>query len=721
MNTYLIKLALLGSKGSIGRWIGIAVGLTAGTAMLLLLVAVHAAIDKRAARSGWIEAVTVPSVADAFSTKAVDPTSELIVARVPDRFGSQTIVRLDVAVTASDVEIPGIPVAPREGTYYASAELQSLIESQPIDALGGRYGAFVGRIDPEVLGAPDALVVLVGQTPATVTERAGAQALDGWPRPREGAPDAYQTILLLGAVGMIFPVLLFVLIVTRLGAAQRQERLATLSLLGAPRWKTAMLPGIEMAALSVIGCSFGAALYFVLTPVVARFQIGGGRFHLHDLLLAPGLVAAIAGGGVLLAVGTAMVGAIGTTPVLTGQSQHLREQPPGWWRLMPLTAGIAFLIAPSLLPNDDLAATEPLLLIGFLLVPIGIATLGALLTYAFAGFVLDRTGSAAGIIAASRMRAFPRAVSRSVSGLVIAIFLVSVFAGASSGIGDLLEVSEHPDRLPADALFQVLGYDRIDLVDLRNDPDVSAVFEIHALRHATQFEADEIPVAVSISDYDGLNRAWGTDGDVVTFDLSRYLEAGTDTNLIVEAYEGAPLGEPHALIVATRNGSAGLDRVRTRLQSDSAPVLGPLTRTDLADSSNRGLVEELTRLAYAGTFVTILIAGVSLAVSTIVAILDRARTFGLMRVMGMPGDVLRRVVIFEAALPIASVVLLAAVLGFLTAWLIVRNLTSGIGITIPEPGYFVAIGSGLAMAGFAVWASLNTIGRSAAMERPRFE
>jgi hypothetical protein len=71
----------------------------------------------------------------------------------------------------------------------------------------------------------------------------------------------------------------------------------------------------------------------------------------------------------------------------------------------------------------------------------------------------------------------------------------------------------------------------------------------------------------------------------------------------------------------------------------------------------------LSALACIGVFVAVVNAGISLAVSTAAAILDRKRMSGLMRLMGIPVSVLPRVIVREATVPLLAVLLLSVGVG----------------------------------------------------------
>ena len=111
-------------------------------------------------------------------------------------------------------------------------------------------------------------------------------------------------------------------------------------------------------------------------------------------------------------------------------------------------------------------------------------------------------------------------------------------------------------------------------------------------------------------------------------------------------------------------------------------------------------------------FVAVAIAGLSLAVAT-ASVLDRKRVLGLMRLMGMPVSVLRRIITREAAVPLLTVLLLSVGLGFLVAWLMVTFINDTYRVTWPAPDYFAALALSLSLllALGAVIATFSLIGQ----------
>ena len=178
---------------------------------------------------------------------------------------------------------------------------------------------------------------------------------------------------------------------------------------------------------------------------------------------------------------------------------------------------------------------------------------------------------------------------------------------------------------------------------------------------------------------------------------------------------------PVVIVLGTDGTPKAMDRARTLL-NNSGVTAHPATSTlDAGLQSSTRLIQGLAVLAYLGMFVAIAIAGLSLAVATASAVLDRKRVLGLMRLMGMPVSVLRRIITREAAVPLLTVLLLSVGLGFLVAWLMVTFIDDTYQMTWPEPGYFMALGLSLLLALGAVTATFGLIRRTSPMTATRFE
>ncbi len=744
MNPGLLKLAVVGSRSAYGRLAGIAGGVAVGVCLLLLLWGGANGLSARDDRGAWLRETGSPSVSS--PVEADDPAASGPATPVPltadtvlmetnpvEIFRDQLINRRDVAaLDSTTVDIPGIGNPPEPGRYYASPALQHLIESTPRDQLGDRFGTFAGTIDDAALPGPDSLVVVTGTTEAGLRQSGRAFLVsDFTTNPYGGSAAAYNTVLSIGAIAVFFPVLLLISIVTGLGAAQRRERFATLRLIGASPRVVARIATVETAIPSLIGAVMGVAMAVVLRPAAAQIPVNGTRMFAADL--ATGWVAGAAVVAVVVTASALVAGhrtaRAGIGPL--GVTRAVHEKTPTMWRAVPLLAGLAAMITAVLMIRVLDAGLpwleSPLLIGGFVLILAGIVVIGPWLTRLVSRIGLRQARSAAGVIAASRIQRTPVATFRSVSGLVIAVFVVSVFAGGSSIIEATEAPAARPGLLQATSLHATVGNG--------HTPDQAAetarqATELPGVRSATVgygpaalSERDAGPeIYLRAADAPGLGFEDIPATETVAVDMS-FLYYWTTQPL---ALTPAPAGKldglvPVVIVIGTDGTPEAMDRARTALNGSGITAIPAASPLDTKLQSSTRLVQGLAVLAYLGMFVAIAIAGLSLAVATAAAILDRKRVLGLMRLMGMPVSVLRRIVTREAAVPLLTVLLLSIGLGFLVAWLMVTFINDSYRVTWPAPEYFTALALSLLLALGAVVATFSLIRGNTAMTATRFE
>ena len=742
MNPGLLKLAAVGSRSSYGRLAGIAGGVAVGVCLLLLLWGGANGLSARDDRGAWLRETGRPAMAAPPTTD--DPTASgpatpvpltadtaLMEANPVEVFRDQLINRRDFAILGSTtVKIPGIGSPPAPGQYYASPALQRLIESTPRDELGDRFGRFAGTIDDAALPGPDSLIVVTGATEAELRQSGRAFLVSEFTtNPYGGSAAAYSTVLSIGAIAVFFPVLLLISIVTGLGAAQRRERFATLRLIGASPQVVSRIAAVETAVPSLIGAVLGVVLAVVLRPAVAQIPVNGTRMFVADLntgwAAAAAVVAVVVAASALVAAHRTARAGIGPL----GVTRAVHEKTPTMWRSVPLLAGLAAMITAVLLIRVlevRLPWLEsPLLIGGFVLVLVGIVVIGPWLTRLVSGVGLRQARSAAGVIAASRIQRTPVATFRSVSGLVIAVFVVSVFAGGSSIIESTKAPPAGPGLLQPTSLYATVGTGHTAgqvaeaAREAKELPGVrsAAVGYGPAVLSAPDSGPD---IYLRAADAPGLGFEDIPAAQIVAVDTSFLWTAQP---LALNPAPAANLGRmvPIVIVLGTDGTPEAMDRARTALNISGITAIPATSPLDLKLQSSTRLIQGLAVLAYLGMFVAIAIAGLSLAVATASAVLDRKRVLGLMRLMGMPVSVLRRIITREAAVPLLTVLLLSVGLGFLVAWLMVTFIDDTYRVTWPAPGYFMALGLSLLLALGAVTATFSLIRGNTAMTATRFE
>lgn len=177
------------------------------------------------------------------------------------------------------------------------------------------------------------------------------------------------------------------------------------------------------------------------------------------------------------------------------------------------------------------------------------------------------------------------------------------------------------------------------------------------------------------------------------------------------------------LVVATDGTTGSIERARTAvLGSGLRLALPPMTRAERTSSELLTSANRYAGLANLGILLATVISAVSLSVSTVAAILDRKRVLGLLRLMGMPVSTVRRVILAEAALPLATVFALCVGLGFLVAWCILVGLTEGRRtVSWPHPSYYVVLAVSLLLAAIAVVGTFRTARKNTGIAMTRFE
>ncbi|GIF39324.1 FtsX-like permease family protein [Actinoplanes xinjiangensis] len=728
--TRLAWLVTAGGRGAWGRLAGMAAGIAVGVALLLMLCGAYDGLASRAERSTWTSPNHGVDAGRLTGPATVPPADDvLLVSVVEDTFAGRAITRLDVASSpGSTATVPGIGRPPAIGTYHASPALAALIDGRPADQLGARYGSRAGLIADTALAGPDSLVVVTGTAVADLDPSRSSIGFGGEPygvwsvtglRGTAFPSTAYRTVAIIGAMAILLPVLILVGVVTRLGAAERAGRLAALRLIGATPRRVADIAAVEIGVTSFAGAVAGVALAWLLVPVAARVDVADGRFFPADLTAGPVTTVAVVLGVVVVATAVAWwrTARAGIGPL--GGSRSRPEHRPSAIGVLPLLVGVMEMVAVTVLAiaGSPLPGTDVLLILGFLLVAFGLLTSGPVLTYWVAGLGAGRSRTAAGVIAMNWIRRHPRATFRSVSGLVAALFMVSVFAAAVTTVRDDRVFAPVGDRIPESALVTNLGTRPGEVARASAEAArvagtagvTAAVIGSHHPEEGVVFTAgDAVRLGLTVPDGAGhvrVGNSWFEGGP-----LDVAATAAVDTT-------------PAILLVTTDGSTASIERARTAvLVSGLRLALPPTTPAERRVSGLQSWADRYAGLAALGIVVATVISAVSLAVSTVAAILDRRRVLGLLRLTGMPVSAIRRVIVAEAALPLATVFALCVGLGFLVAWCILAGLTQGRrSVSWPDPSYYAALGTSLLLAAAAVTATFRTARTNTGLAATRFE
>ena len=732
----LARLVIAGDRSS-RRLLGIVAGVMVGITVFLMLAAASQAFGERSRRSTWNQPVSANPTYLQPDTVLTPATAAI--ASTTDYYEGRVITIMLVAATPdTSVRVPGSDVVPRPGQYLASPALAELIDSAPADQLGERYGEQVGALSNDAVEGPDSLVAVIGAGQSQVLGRQGP----GMPPPQvvtelvghDYASQVWRIVAAIGAIATLVPVLLLIAIVTDLGAAQRAERFATLRLIGATPGQVARIAAAETAATTLLGALLGVVTYLALIPAAARIVINSSRFFPHDLLASPAVIAASVLGTTLGAAAVAWwrTRRAGIGPL--GASRERSERPPRLRSLLPLLTGLAGLTAVRVVSrgSEVSVTTIGLLLVGsFCLTMLGLLWAGPLLTSWSARLARRGARSAAQVISLGRLAQHPRAAFRAVGGLVIAVYVVTLFAVAITAAVGTAVPTQGAGYLPTTTLYTIAGpsdpSDPAAPADLetavRRLGDVEGVETVALARMEAprgsggsgdsgnqdkeQNRAGRLTLSVEDARALGAVDAQSDTGWVSV--SSRWLvDAAADPQPAEAPGEGPA---PTVLLAGTDGGAGALERARTLMETSGLNLtMYPITRNDRTAVMATAVENQFATLGYIGILIAAGVSTASLAVSTIASLLARRRVLSLLRLVGMPRDVLRRSVAYETLLPVAGVLALGIGAAVYTAWILVTG-TSSRSIGWPTGSYYAVVGACLALPGLAIVASARAAGR----------
>lgn len=391
---------------------------------------------------------------------------------------------------------------------------------------------------------------------------------------------------------------------------------------------------------------------------------------------------------------------------------------------------IGFVVTLPVLTDTEGDGAPWLLAAVMALLIVGIVIIGPWLTTGIGKVLTWTSRRAATTIAGHRLTAYPSASFRSISGLVLAVFLVTLISTLSAAtlarlpdpgrivlpagtvgteFGDQNSVPLSADRtnvlvarlraIPGVSAVVDLRTSAGSLPASRNDP-VRVVTRCATLRAAALADCPDPARTVSL---DARGLVDGNVGDIHTGDT-----AGVDSLPML------------GLLVTTDASAAAIESARTAIESatdDDAPTL-PWTVGELKGQNNHQ-VDQVTRIGNSILFVTLVIAGFSVAVSVTGGLVERKRPFALLRLAGMRSRELSQVLIVETAAPLVGIAGTSVLLGLAVAADVVR--VNHVPWVPPVASYWWTLAAGLTVALAVALAATIPLRRMTSLETARFE
>ncbi|MCP3782962.1 ABC transporter permease [Micromonospora sp. A3M-1-15] len=748
MIRFAVRLSLAGGREAAIRLAVIATAVALGVGMLLATLAGMNAVNAQNQRYAWLNTAVAPAAAD----PSVDPLWWLI---REDYYHGDSIGRVEVAATGPDAPVPpGIPRLPGPGEYYVSPALGELLRTTPAAQLGDRFpGHEVGTIGRVALPSPDSLLIVIGRTP-TDLEHLGARKATQimTTSPSSCARGCYvginhdgmALVLSIVAVALLFPVLIFIGTATRLAATRREQRFAAMRLIGATPRQISVISAVESVLAAAVGTAVGFGLFLALRPGLAAIPFTGERFFAADLSLAIGDVLAVALGIPLGAVVASWLALRRVQISPLGVARRVTPKPPRAWRLIPLVAGLVeltyFIGRRPPTTNGQLTAY----LSGFLLILTGLLLAGPWLTMLGARLLAGRASRPATLIAGRRLADNPRAAFRSVSGLIVALFVTSVATGiittyvanrgeprTDSVAATSLSTWFEPEEGPAPTADQIPA-------GLATIPGVRSVTLVRA-------NPVDTPPPLEVNGTDNPAYRWWWPGIITCAELDRLAVFGTcPAGARVAAVADDLIGErardltndryvwadahmdpaqverqPIRSVVVNTADRAAFEQARTMLINAFPTVRFPSSTAEWEADSAR-LMVQFQQLANVVMLASLPIAGCSLAVSVAGGLTDRKRPFSMLRLSGVQLRTLRRVVALETVVPLLAVAAVATGMGFLAAHLFLRAQL-GYTLLAPDGSFYLMVAGGLAASLGIVASTLPLLRRITGPETARNE
>lgn len=670
---------------------------------------------------------------------------------------------------------PGLQ-APNPGEFYASPALADYITEHPEEHLEYRYGKLIGELPESIIPMRDDFYAIRG---ADYPIRNGQIYL--WEGDADdeiaaiGTPvddlamysfddyevDSYfdsasynisKAVIYAGIIILLFPVIMLVSIATRLGSVQREQRYAALRLIGVTNGQVTSIIATESFVSTLIGIVVGWLLYLLAHPLLYNFTLSESRAWPSTISVTVTQALVIAGLTLVMSLFANWWGMrrVRTSPLGISQKQKM-EKKPGWWRIIPLLISLIALTYMTVHDPED--SNEVLMMTNiflFLIVAImlSLVIITPWLTYHLAQLFGRHANKSTTLVAAKYIRAHARAIARSVSGVVLALFAGSFYILGTSGVAALEAKSIHNNgySILRDNTAVVYNLSDKQADQLRQQLDSrSADFASVSNYQATEYIGDYVAgQCLAIDKYvDGLDcgqgKLVGIDFYLATDDQRQIIYANDMNTLQSEA--SANLRQ----IYDAQNSDTDVDELIQqrmtayiveindndieKLRSSVAKLTGGSQPTASAGVEGAGeaktpainpAIDKLADLAYGGMAVTMAVAIISIVVSTIGGLLERRRSMYTLRLGGMQVNELKHTVMIESLIPLIIMSLVSAGIGAWggTAFTKIGSTTLHPTIT---PMYIIVVVGSLLIATIAIYLILPMVNRLTSPENNQTE
>ncbi|GLZ36257.1 membrane protein [Lentzea sp. NBRC 105346] len=700
-----VRLAVGGGRNSWIRLVLTGLGIGLGVAVLLVAASFPTALNARDHRADQLRVMD-----DGPAIAGVDPlyrVQAIVDFRDKNIWGSY----LDAAGPNAPVP-PGADRIPGDGEILVSPALGRLLASPEGELLRPRFPErIVGEIGRAGLEGPYELRFYAGNAQVEHTAENRVYRF-GLTRAQVYNPLLYA-ISVVFVVILLFPVLVFVGISTRLSGAQRDRRLAALRLIGASAQRVRLIAAGEALLGAFVGLAVGFALFFFGRQYTEDVRLADAALFREDLTPAPALVVLLVIFVPVLAVVTAVVAMRRTVIEPLGVVREARPVRRSlWWRLVPIIGGIALLVSQVGTVSGPRRPNEYVLASGVSLLMLGIPLVLPWLVERSVGRL--HRGSVAWQLAVRRLQLDSGSAARVVGGVAVvlagAIALQTILASAERSIAS----EDHADA----------GKNHL-VVSSSADADVSGlaaakgVREVLRARQVSAQTESENWIAIVIADCPALRGLLRIDSchegsvfrtrdaDIEAEGSITFVEYQDDRSKRVGATWRLPAAErvssedvlsgelyvtPSVLRnVPTPKGQsyyvAALDPAVPDAVEHARNAVGPLRwrafsyfAGQRASTEAAQVFASMRKALLAGALLVLVLVGASLLVMAVEQIRERRRPLAVLVASGVPRRVLVWSVLWQNAFPLLLAMIVAVATGAGLGALLLRVLAQPVAL-----------------------------------------
>ncbi|MCA1806443.1 MAG: ABC transporter permease [Actinobacteria bacterium] len=684
------------------RFILVSGAIGVAVVMLLLFVGGLNGLNNRMGSISWQQTIAQAAATPQQENLGVDPLYVALSSgsNVDSFWRDKQIDITRIAASGrSSPQFQGLPT-PSTGEYYVSPGLKKIIDQHPEDSVGRRFGEkLLGLIPNKYVSSPDELSVVSGMniSEAKRLESTGASVIKLYHINHKLTVDSKYSnlimwVLYIGLFILLLPIILLVSVAERLGSSQREFRYAALRLMGASKRQIRRIMILESLVASILGIGIGLALYIVTKPLMLEFSFNGMRFWPREVVVPMWQIVGIIVATLVFTVVTNLwfTRRIQTSPLEV--SRRAMYSKMHWWRIiMPCVGiGIVGFVASPLFDTTqdspkDIAAV--LIFASVIVSSLGLVIAGPYITQKLATLIARHTKHAEILLSMKYIAHNARGVFRSVSGVCVALFVGSFLLACATGMRDYAAQSVNNNgysRLHSDSVL--LGsYTRSTPLPEKQETALRELNYVHSVvevkevgysvtvmscRVATQYTSIQCPAG---KEYAGVN--------FNNIDLSEELFGTTEAEVYREISGGSPYFSTSETTpnYFMRVNYEDIDKLRsfitTHYMQDNS------IKAYLFDGKNSStpfmnpIIDELAELSYVGIAITVFVAIISLAISTIGGLLERRRSLITLRLAGMTVGGVKRIIVMQSIVPLFSVTVIAAGFGLATGSILVNLLT----------------------------------------------